>query len=237
LFDKSKRLSNTVFMESRSSKSVKPTSSGDSKDLLLQAAKHVFAEKGFEGSTVKDLADAAGVNVSLVSYYFGGKEGLYKSCLESIGQVQVQSAQRILKTPTSIEDFCTRLSLFAEEFLLFHLKQPDVCRILHRDIDTSNKIAMSVFHTSFLPMYLQLQNFIIAGIESGILDSGLKADITTSLLFGQMVQGVKMDAFRKELFGVSLLDDGMLEQTIEHIINGILYGLTPRNSRRSRDKE
>ncbi len=53
----------------------------DSRTALLSAARYVFAEKGYEGTTVKELADRAGVNVSLVSYHFGGKEGLYKECI------------------------------------------------------------------------------------------------------------------------------------------------------------
>lgn len=49
--------------------------------LLLEAAKQEFAAKGFAGARVQDIADRAGVNKQLISYYFGGKEGLYRALM------------------------------------------------------------------------------------------------------------------------------------------------------------
>ncbi|MFI0814995.1 TetR family transcriptional regulator [Streptomyces sp. NPDC021098] len=49
-----------------------------SRRLLLEAARDVFAEKGFAGARVQDIADRAGVNKQLIAYHFGGKEGLYR---------------------------------------------------------------------------------------------------------------------------------------------------------------
>lgn len=45
---------------------------------LLDAALAEFAAKGFAGARVADIAARAGVNKQLISYYFGGKEGLYR---------------------------------------------------------------------------------------------------------------------------------------------------------------
>ncbi|MER6139114.1 TetR family transcriptional regulator [Streptomyces sparsogenes] len=49
-----------------------------SRRLLLDAAMDEFAEKGYAGARVQDIADRAGLNKQLISYYFGGKEGLYQ---------------------------------------------------------------------------------------------------------------------------------------------------------------
>jgi TetR/AcrR family transcriptional regulator len=47
------------------------------KARILEAAKAEFGAKGFAAARVGDIADGAGVNKQLISYYFGGKEGLY----------------------------------------------------------------------------------------------------------------------------------------------------------------
>ncbi|MHC4119564.1 MAG: CerR family C-terminal domain-containing protein [Planctomycetota bacterium] len=47
------------------------------RDRLLSAAEELFAERGFDGTSVRDLAAAAGCNIASVNYYFGGKEKLY----------------------------------------------------------------------------------------------------------------------------------------------------------------
>ena len=46
-------------------------------DRLLNAARRQFAVNGFERTTVRDIAAEAGVNVALISRYFGGKEELF----------------------------------------------------------------------------------------------------------------------------------------------------------------
>jgi AcrR family transcriptional regulator len=44
---------------------------------LLLAAEEVFARRGFDGATVRDICDRAGMNVAAVNYHFGDKESLY----------------------------------------------------------------------------------------------------------------------------------------------------------------
>src|ERR1700723_751380 len=49
---------------------------------LLEAAGHVFADKGFERSTAKEICESAGTNTAAVNYYFGGIEALYAAVME-----------------------------------------------------------------------------------------------------------------------------------------------------------
>ena len=48
---------------------------------LLDAARAEFAAKGLAGARVGTIAERAGVNKQLISYYFGGKQGLYDAIL------------------------------------------------------------------------------------------------------------------------------------------------------------
>src|SRR5512139_593226 len=54
----------------------------DTRSKILSAATPLFAMHGLNGVSIRDLASAAGVNLSLVSYHFGGKEGLYTEILK-----------------------------------------------------------------------------------------------------------------------------------------------------------
>lgn len=57
--------------------SVKGSDKEDAKNRLLDVAGELFCEKGFDGTSVRDLTAAAGCNLAAVNYYFGGKENLY----------------------------------------------------------------------------------------------------------------------------------------------------------------
>lgn len=48
---------------------------------ILHAAEELFAGKGFEGTSVRDIAQKADVNVAMISYYFGSKENLLQSLI------------------------------------------------------------------------------------------------------------------------------------------------------------
>lgn len=51
------------------------------RQLLIDAARHRFAHDGYTATTVRDIADDAGVNVALINRYFESKEGLFGACL------------------------------------------------------------------------------------------------------------------------------------------------------------
>jgi TetR/AcrR family transcriptional regulator, regulator of cefoperazone and chloramphenicol sensitivity len=56
------------------------------RERLLQAALRLFAEKGFAKTSIRDIGQAAGVNIASISYYFGDKAGLYRAVFtEAIG--------------------------------------------------------------------------------------------------------------------------------------------------------
>ena len=59
------------------------TERDDARSRLIEAAIELFADKGYEGTSVRDLATAAGANVAAVSYHFGSKDALYTETLRA----------------------------------------------------------------------------------------------------------------------------------------------------------
>jgi AcrR family transcriptional regulator len=60
----------------------RPRDSAKTRQMLLEAARRRFAMNGYSATTVRHIADDAGVNVALIGRYFGSKEGLFEACLE-----------------------------------------------------------------------------------------------------------------------------------------------------------
>jgi AcrR family transcriptional regulator len=56
----------------------------NTKKALLLAAMEVFADKGFDSATVRDICGLAKANVAAVNYHYGSKDGLYAAVLEEI---------------------------------------------------------------------------------------------------------------------------------------------------------
>lgn len=95
--------------------SLQPTSSeqSETRERLLLQAERIFAAKGYDGTSVRRITQAAGANVAAVSYYFGGKEGLYQAVFERF--FDEMRERRIRRIEADLEVAGSDLSL--EEFL------------------------------------------------------------------------------------------------------------------------
>ncbi|HEX5496396.1 MAG TPA: TetR family transcriptional regulator [Mycobacteriales bacterium] len=57
----------------------RPPGSGNTREAVLAAARAVFAERGFDGASLRVIASAAGVDPGMVRHFFGDKEGLFRA--------------------------------------------------------------------------------------------------------------------------------------------------------------
>jgi AcrR family transcriptional regulator len=58
----------------------------DKQMQIMETAETLFAEKGFNGTSVRDIADKAGVNLAMISYYFGSKDKLLEALFSYRGE-------------------------------------------------------------------------------------------------------------------------------------------------------
>lgn len=100
----------------------------ESKDKILKAAEEIFAEVGFDGARVDEIARRAGVNKALIYYYFDSKdailEALFETLMENGNRIQNQSLEDF---PNIRQDDVFR-QLF-EGFLNFALKHRRLIKI------------------------------------------------------------------------------------------------------------
>jgi AcrR family transcriptional regulator len=139
----------------------------DKKTHIMEAAIELFAEKGFEGTSIRDLATKADVNVAMINYYFGSKEKLFESMvkqkaaytkdiLEEI--VNNEHLSEIEKIDRIIDSYVSRL--FSNR--KFH-------RVIHQEIMLNEREALQNAIVNLLfPNSLLLRNLIDAGVKKGV---------------------------------------------------------------------
>ncbi|MBL7714027.1 MAG: helix-turn-helix transcriptional regulator [Bdellovibrionales bacterium] len=197
----------------------------DAKSTLIRSAKVLFAQKGFDGVSVKEIADHAGVNISLISYHFGGKEGLYRTCLEQFGTERLASAERLLSEVASVEEFKTRLTIFVEDFIEQHAKEPEVTSIIHRECTSGHPVIDEIFTKFFMKQFKCLIDFFESARAKKILDPKVDVLVTVGTFFGSIIHILRTAPLAEKHFGVSMSDPAFKKNFVTHIIQNLLHGI------------
>jgi len=189
-------------------KAGRPTAgaSEDARELLLKAAIPLFAKKGYAGTSVKDIADRAGVNVSLVSYHFDGKEGLYRTCIENFGKNRLAATERILQPAATREEFRVRLEMFIDDLMVWFDEEPDLCSIVQREAEMGFEMTRDVFEQTFVKIFMTFIGFVEAGQKKKYLRHDLDTEIAGRFFFIGLVHITQKDEKAKKLLGISLED-------------------------------
>lgn len=193
---------------------------------LIAAARHLFAKKGYAGTSVKEIADLASVNISLVSYHFGGKEGLYKACLEPLVERKVNFFETNMLTPSSKEDFKLRLQLFLEMMIAEEMEHPEMGCIVHRELQSDDPIIQEIFHKTLLRLFKMMVEYIKSGQKFGYIRKNLDANTITVIFMGGVQNGIRTDRIRKKIFNETLADPKTRKAFIHHTIEMLLVGIS-----------
>ena len=108
---------------------------------IMEAAEKLFAAKGFEGSSVRDIAEAAAVNLAMISYYFGSKEKLMEALFEYRGNFMKLKLENLL-ADESITPW-EKIQAVIDQYLERLLHNPDFYRIMSREQMESSNIMIS----------------------------------------------------------------------------------------------
>src|ERR1700716_2031712 len=79
-------------------KSTSKLSGEEGRAAIIKAVRMVFAEKGFHGTTTRELADAAGVSEALLFKHFPNKEALFEAMLQTCCNQQDHGTMERLKS-------------------------------------------------------------------------------------------------------------------------------------------
>lgn len=158
----------------------------DKKQHIINTAIELFAEKGFEGSSIRDLAAKANVNVAMVNYYFGSKDKLFETIVEYRASFMRGKLDEIEadKTMTEIE----KIDAIIENYVGKILSQPSFHRVLHQELLKTDREAMQ---ENIIRIFLRNTQTLRKIIEQGIRKKVFKKvdpELTMATLIGTINQ-------------------------------------------------
>ncbi len=133
-------------------KVVVPQESEDTRTSILRTAEQVFADKGYTGARVAEIADKAGLDKRLIFYYFGSKQGLYAHILEDFFQRAEPLFTGFLKK-REIKTSNIDLDSFMENMAEFIQRNRNPLRILFREFLDGGFMLEGLMPNRILPIF------------------------------------------------------------------------------------
>src|SRR5438270_8408250 len=135
---------------------------------ILNAALREFAQEGLAGARTDAIARAAGVNKALISYYFGGKSGLYRAALDQVFSELSQALIAVLERPLPPRQ---KILAYVGTHFDFMARAPMLPQLIHREMMQagrgSNEHVERIAQQYLQPLFRRLAAVLAEGIASG----------------------------------------------------------------------
>ncbi|HLR51275.1 MAG TPA: forespore capture DNA-binding protein RefZ [Candidatus Avamphibacillus sp.] len=128
------------------------------KEKVIESATSLFYQKGFAGTSVRDIAEKADVNVSLISYYFKGKQGLLEYAVTQFYETYLSELETTIKTTQSLHAI-ERLKKLIFTIIQYKQNNYQLTCFIHRELSLD-----SVFVREMTVTYLAKENHYISKI-------------------------------------------------------------------------
>lgn len=134
-------------------------------ERILEAARGVFMDKGFDGARMQEIADLAGINKSLLHYYFRSKDKLFVAVFESAIGKLLPSLLQIFTRKGSLND---KIKDFYVVHLGFLLENPMLPRFIVNEMSRQPERLKTFFdRLKDVDIYLKFNKLIQESIKSG----------------------------------------------------------------------
>jgi AcrR family transcriptional regulator len=149
------------------------------RDEILDSATRLFAERGYEGTSMADLAEQVGMRKASLFYHFASKDVLYAAVLDRlIGAV----SSAISTAATAEGSFAERLDNLSEAITIVLGEQPFAARLIVREAMDWGPVIRDTLADSILGVLSVAEQFGKAGQEAGVFVEADMRQIIISLI-------------------------------------------------------
>ncbi|GAE25830.1 transcriptional regulator [Halalkalibacter wakoensis JCM 9140] len=184
------------------------------KDRIIDAAVRLFYTQGFDGTSVRDIASKANVNVALVSYHFGGKKGLYEELMIQF----LEGHLTIIKTELehvkgTVKD---QLLSLIKSLLQYQSANHFVARMVHREMTMDSVLVRELMSTYLRKEKHDFEVLIHNGMKKGEFRKQ-PLDFVLIHLRTMIIMPFQSPHYLSELYQITTTEPYFIERYMKHI--------------------
>lgn len=200
---------------------------GDAEDgariRILDAALAVFAQRGFDGARTREIADHAGANLGLITYYFQDKERLWRAAVtRAFTRLQGELAEVL--TPRPDDDERVELERLVRRFVGFVARNPEFMQLMNDEGKRDSPRMRWLADRFVKPMFEALRTRVEHAQVNGLLPPIPAANLHY-LVLGAAGLAFSQAAECKRITGVDPTSEAFAEAHIDALLR--LLGAKP----------
>jgi AcrR family transcriptional regulator len=192
----------------------------DRRQQIIDVARELFAGRGFEGTTTRELAEHAGINEALIFRHFPTKEDLYWAVLENMIQMRGTKDRLREHTSAGMSDRETFISI-GQEILNRSIL---LTRLLFYSVLEKHELSERFFKTHVIAYHEIVAEYIRTGIKAG------RFKTMDPILAARAFIGMFSYHFQiQELFGGKQYQHFEVQEVVPGLVDIWLEGMQPRS--------
>lgn len=161
-----------------------PPTPADARGRILAEATRLFADRGYDGTPIEDIARAAGVTRPTLVYHFGSKASLRDAVLEGLLSHWRDELPRLLAAATTGSD---RFRSAFEALASFFLADPARARLLVREMLDRPEAMAALFRAHLQPWTSLVTDYVRQGQREGRIRAGVDPEAYVLQLLGSVI--------------------------------------------------
>jgi AcrR family transcriptional regulator len=137
----------------------------NSKAAIMDAAIFLFNTKGFNGTSVRDIAAKAEVNAANISYYFQNKNGLLENCFTVFFESYLEELEKGFSLLECGAEIC--LKAMVDNVLRFQCENIQLTRFILREMTIDSQVVREIMSTYHVKERYLFKKVLQKGMETG----------------------------------------------------------------------
>jgi AcrR family transcriptional regulator len=170
----------------------------DKQLVIINTAEKLFAVTGFDGTSVRDIAHAAGVNVAMISYYFGSKEKLMEAVFEQKTNNIRLKIENLLQNDTLTH--LEKVNVLIDDYVDKFIHQQEFHKIMLREqlIEKGTPVT-ELIHELKKRNLSSIKKLIQEGQKSGEFKKNIDILLMMTTMVGTVSQMITSQRFYREI--------------------------------------
>jgi AcrR family transcriptional regulator len=183
----------------------------DKKDHILDVAEKVFSELGYDGASTRLISGEANVNMAMLNYYFGSKEGLFIAIFER----KINSFKTLLQNITEDESLSSwdKLAGCIDKYIDRVVANSCFHKLVNREVSLSKHPDITEKITGILMVnVLEFHKVIEEGVTNGSFIKDADIDLCIATIFGTKNFIINTPQVASRILGNDVLDGSYMEK-------------------------